>query len=116
MAKGLTLYHNPRCSKSRSALELLRERGEDPEVVEYLKTPPELDTLRELVAMLGVRAHNIVRAKEPEYKEAGLSPDSGDEDVLKAVARYPKLLERPIAVRGKMAVIGRPPERVLDLL
>jgi arsenate reductase (glutaredoxin) len=113
----ITLYHNPRCSKSRQALALLQAEGVEPTLVLYLETPPDAATLTRLVSRLGLpRAHDLVRHKEPEYAAAGLSPDSPDADVIAAMVRFPKLMERPLAVRGNKAVIGRPPENVLKLL
>ena len=112
----ITIYHNPRCSKSRQTLALLEENGVQPEVVEYLRDPLDGDTLRDVLGKLGCSAHDIVRTKEAEYTEAGLSAESSEESVMEALQRYPKLLERPIVVRGTKAVIGRPPENVLDLL
>jgi arsenate reductase (glutaredoxin) len=113
----VTLYHNPRCSKSRQALALLQENGVEPTLVLYLETPPDAATLRRLVSQLGLaRAHDLLRNKEPEYAEAGLTPQSSDADVIRAMVRFPKLIERPLAVSGKRAVIGRPPENVLQLL
>lgn len=114
---SLTIYHNPKCTKSRQTLDLLRDKDEAPEIIEYLKTPPDLKTLRALVDKLGLeKAHDLVRTQEKEYKEAGLSKDSDDDTVLKAIADYPKLLERPVVVRGDQAVIGRPPENALELM
>lgn len=114
---SLTIYHNPKCTKSRQTLDLLRDRGEHPEVIEYLETPPDVHTLRALVDKLGLdRAHDLVRTREKEYREAGLSKESDDETVLNAIAEYPKLLERPVVVRGEQAVIGRPPENALELV
>ena len=112
-----TLYHNPRCSKSRQALALLEENGITPTIVKYLDTPPDAETVRTLVKQLRLnRAHALVRPKEAEYKEAGLSRDADDDTVINAIARYPKLLERPVLVKGDRAVIGRPPETVLELV
>jgi arsenate reductase len=112
-----TLYHNPRCSKSRQALALLEENGITPTIVKYLDTPPDAETVRTLVKKLRLdRAHDLVRHKEAEYKEAGLSQDADDDTVIDAIARYPKLLERPVLVKGDRAVIGRPPETVLELV
>ena len=111
----LTLYHNPRCSKSREALRLLRERGEEPELIEYLKTPPDAKELRRLLRLLGKKPSEVVRTGESVYRELNLG--GADEDaLLAAIAKHPILLERPVAVAGKTAVIGRPPETVLDLL
>lgn len=111
------LYHNPRCSKSRGALELLRERGIEPMVVPYLETPPTVDELRDLLSMLGISARELLRTGEAEYAELGLAGAGKSEDeLLAAMASHPRLIERPIFVHGDRAVLGRPPERVLDLL
>jgi len=113
----LTLYHNPRCSKSRGALELLEARGLTPHVVRYLETPPSAAELRELLAKLGIGARELLRSGEDEYKELGLADASlSDEQLIAAMAAHPKLIERPILVAGERAVIGRPPEKVLELL
>lgn len=95
---------------------MLRENGIEPEVVEYLKTPPTVAAVGGLLKALKIPAHHLLRAKEAEYKTAGLSPLSSDAKILKAIATHPILLERPIVVKGKKAVIGRPPERVRELL
>lgn len=116
MADKITLYHNPRCSKSRQALKLLQERGVEPEIVEYLKTPPGRSRIEKILRALPNELHETVRRKEPEYKKAGLTGDSSLEEVAAAIAEYPKILERPVAVRGSRAVLGRPPERVLEIL
>lgn len=111
------LFHNPRCSKSRGALELLQERGIEPEVLRYLETPPGEDELRALVRMLGIPARELLRKGEDEYRELGLDdPALGEDEIIAAMARHPKLIERPVFVHGGRAVIGRPPERVLELL
>ncbi|MFG0379992.1 arsenate reductase (glutaredoxin) [Pseudomonas sp. zbq_18] len=113
----LTLYHNPRCSKSRGALELLEARGLTPTVVRYLDTPPSADELRTLLGKLGIPARQLLRSGEDEYKELGLSDSSlSDEQLIAAMASHPKLIERPILIAGERAVIGRPPEKVLELL
>ena len=112
-----TLYHNPRCSKSRGALELLTERGVAPAVVRYIEQPPTPDELREILRLLGLPARSLLRTGEAEYRELGLGDASLDDDALiEAMSRHPRLIERPIFVRGGRAVIGRPPERVLELL
>lgn len=110
------IYHNPRCSKSRNTLALLQENGVEPEVVLYLETPPDAETLQALLKKLGKSPAELVRKGEAEYKELGLGKDSSDEELLQAMAGHPKLIERPIVVRGDRAVLGRPPENVLDLL
>lgn len=109
------IFHNPRCSKSRQALALLRERGEEPEIIEYLKTPLNKAALRELLAKLRLSAHEILRTKEDAYGECGLSLESTEAEILTAIEQQPILLERPIIVKDGNAVIGRPPENVLGL-
>lgn len=111
-----TIYHNPRCSKSRNTLALLQEYGVEPEVVLYLEDPPDIAELRSLLGKLGITAAELVRRGEEEYKACGLDRDSGDDQILAAMAAHPRLIERPIVVRGDRAVLGRPPENVLDLL
>lgn len=110
------IYHNPRCSKSRNTLALLEENGVSPEVVLYLETSPDAAEIQGLLDKLGMRASELVRRGEDEYKASGLSRDSGDEEILAAMAAHPRLIERPIVVRGERAVLGRPPENVLALL
>lgn len=112
----VTLYHNPRCSKSRATLELLRERGIEPDIVAYLETPPTRTELEALLAKLGVTARALARTNEAAWQEAGLGEDSSDAEILTAMGRHPILIERPIVVRGERAVIGRPPENTLALL
>ena len=113
----LTLYHNPRCSKSRGALELLEARGLTPEVVRYLETPPDAATLKALLGKLGIGSRQLLRSGEDEYKTLGLAdPALSDDQLIDAMARHPKLIERPILVAGNKAVIGRPPEKVLEIL
>lgn len=114
---AMKLYHNTRCSKSRGALELLQARGLQPELVYYLETPPSPAELRELLAMLGTGARGLLRTGEPEYAELNLDdPACGEDALIDAMAMHPKLIERPVFVHGGRAVIGRPPERVLELL
>ena len=110
------LYHNPRCSKSRAALALLEERGVEVDVIEYLESPPSRATLADLRAKLGRPVAEWIRKKEPAFREAGLSDASSEDDLLAAIAAHPILLERPILVHGARAVVGRPPERILELL
>jgi arsenate reductase len=110
------IYHNPRCSKSREALALLRQCGIEPEVVLYLEAALGEAELKELVQKLDVAPSAILRRKEAAYAEAGLSDESSVERVVKAIRETPGLLERPIVVMGERAVIGRPPEKVLELL
>lgn len=110
------IYHNPRCTKSRQTLKLLRERGVEPEVVEYFKTPPSADELDRLLTLLGKEPQEIVRKGESVYKEQFKGRELSREDWLAAIAENPILLERPIVVRGERAVLGRPPENVEELL
>ncbi|MDU7558442.1 MULTISPECIES: arsenate reductase (glutaredoxin) [unclassified Pseudomonas] len=113
----LTLYHNPRCSKSRAALEILEARGLAPTVVRYLDTPLEATQLRSLLGKLGLSARQLLRSGEDEYKALNLADDSlSEEQLIAAMAAHPKLIERPILVAGDKAVIGRPPEKVLEIL
>ena len=113
----MKLYHNTRCSKSRGALELLNARGLEPEVVYYLETPPSPAELRELLRMLGTGARGLLRTGEPEYAELGLDdPSLGEDALIAAMAASPKLIERPVFVHGGRAIIGRPPERVFEIL
>lgn len=111
------MYHNPRCSKSRATLALLREQGVEPEIIEYLKTPPDRATLESLITLLGVRPRDLLRTGEAEYRELGLAdPELPDERLVQAMVDHPKLIERPIVVQAGQARIGRPPERVLEIL
>jgi arsenate reductase (glutaredoxin) len=112
----LTIYHNPRCSKSRAALALLQERQVPLRIVEYLKDPPTRAELASLRRKLGCAPRDWVRTGEPEFKAARLAADSPEDKLLDAMAKHPILIERPIVVRGARAVVGRPPERVLELL
>ena len=116
MTSRLTIYHNPRCSKSRQALALLTERGIEPEVIEYLKTPPTQPELRALLKKLGMRPADILRTGEDAFKEKYKGKSLSDDQWLDAIARDPILLERPIVVKDQRAVVGRPPEKVLELL
>jgi arsenate reductase len=116
-AMSLKIYHNPRCSKSRQTLALLEERGLEPEVIEYLKTPPSEAELDRILKMLGREPRELMRKKEAEYAEAGLDDESLDRAALiAAMVEHPKVIERPIVVHGKRAAVGRPPEAVLDIL
>jgi len=112
----LTIYHNPKCSKSRAALSLLQERGLTPRIVEYLKSPPSAAELEAIVAMLGIRPEQLVRKGEAIYKANYAGKALSEEQWIAAMVRDPILIERPIVMLENRAVIGRPPEGVLALL
>jgi len=114
---SITIYHNPRCSKSRQTLALLQERGIEPVVIEYLKTPPDATTLKALLGKLKLSARELMRTKEAVYKENGLAdPQLSETALIKAMVEHPVLIERPIVVNGNRAALGRPPENVLTIL
>lgn len=112
----VTIYHNPRCSKSRQTLALLQENGVEPTIVEYLKTPPNAAELQSLLTKLELSADELLRKKETVYKELGLAGVSDNDALIAAMINNPKLIERPIVVKGDKAAIGRPPESVLGIL
>ena len=112
----VTIYHNPRCSKSRQTLALLEERDLELRIVPYLESPPSKNELSDIVKMLGVPAADIVRTSEDEYKDCGLTANSSENDILDAILTMPKLMQRPIVVCGHQARLGRPPESVLKIL
>ena len=114
----VTIYHNPRCSKSRQTLELLEEQEVSPNIIEYMKEPPDKETIQKITRLLGIPMRDLLRTTEQVYKEAGLDdPDLTDEDLLEALVECPSLLQRPIViVGGEKAAIGRPPESVLEIL
>ena len=115
--KKLVIYHNPRCSKSRATLEILQQRDCNPEIIEYLDNPPDNAELRRIIDMLGISARDLMRTTEPVYQEANLDDDSlGEDEIIKAICEFPTLLQRPIVVHGDQAIIGRPPEKVLEIL
>jgi|TARA_B110000093_G_C12689591_1_gene293548 arsenate reductase len=112
----VTIYHNPKCSKSRQTLALLEERDLELRIVPYLESPPSKSELADIVKMLGVTAADIVRTGEDEYQESGLTADSSESDVLDAIIIAPKLMQRPIVICGEQARVGRPPESALEIL
>ena len=114
---AVTIYHNPRCSKSRQTLALIEEKGADPEVVEYLKTPPSAAELKAILDKLGLAPRELMRRKEAPYAELNLDdPSLSDEQLIQAMVENPILIERPIVVAGGKARLGRPPEQVLEIL
>lgn len=110
------IFHNPRCSKSRQTMQLLEEKNINPDVIEYLKTPPTQGELKEILKLLKMEPRELMRTREKEYKELGLADQSLSRDALiKAMVEHPKLIERPIVITNGKAAIGRPPEKVLEL-
>jgi len=112
----MKIYHNPRCSKSRQTLDIIRLSGIEPEIIEYLTVVPSEEELTALIALLGIKPDELVRKGEDDYKNLFKGRALSDEAWIKAMVRYPKLIERPIVVGNKKAVIGRPPENVRKLL
>ncbi len=114
---SITIYHNPKCSKSRQTLELLKENGITPTIIEYLKTPPTADTLKAILSQLGISPRDLLRKKEAVYAECGLDdPSLSDDDLIGFIIAHPILIERPIVLAHGKAALGRPPEQVLDIL
>lgn len=111
-----SIYHNPRCSKSRQALDYLRERQIEPEIIKYLDTPPSVEKLTQLLATAGLSPHEAIRVREAEYKELELSPDTPDNELIEAMVKHPRLIERPIVVTDKGVRIARPTELIDDIL
>ena len=113
----IIIYHNPRCSKSRQTLTLLQNKGIEPTVIEYLKETPNAAELKSVITKLGITPRALLRTKEADYKEQGLNDSSlSDDDIIKAMISYPRLIERPIVITDEQARIGRPPEQVLEIL
>lgn len=112
----VTIYHNPRCSKSRQTLELLQNEGIEPTIIKYLDTPPSQAELSNLLQKLDLSPRQLMRTKEAVYKELNLADESDHDVLLTAMVNNPKLIERPIVVKGDKAVLGRPPENVLELI
>lgn len=114
---SITIYHNPRCSKSRQTLSLLEENGVTPNIVLYLDDTPSADTLAAIIKKLGITPRELLRKKEAAYGELNLKDESlSDDALIEAMVAHPKLIERPIVVKGKKAVLGRPPENALSLI
>lgn len=117
MTESIKIYHNPRCSKSRQTLTLLEDNGVTPEVILYLEQTPDEKTIKDLLEKLGISARDLLRKGEDAFKELNLKDSSLDDDFLiKKMAEFPKLIERPIVVKGNKAILGRPPENILKLL
>jgi arsenate reductase len=117
MTTDVTIYHNPRCSKSRAALDLLREQGHQPHIVEYLKNPPSEAELAAILKLLGMEPRELMRRKEEDYALANLDdPGLTREELIRALHDHPRLIERPIVLANGKAALGRPPESVLDIV
>ncbi|SFR61357.1 arsenate reductase [Marinobacter gudaonensis] len=117
MTEATRIFHNPRCSKSRQALELLHERGIEPEIIRYLETPPTAQELTDILDRLELAPRQLMRTKEKEYGELGLdNPELTREQLIAAMVETPRLIERPIVLANGKAAVGRPPENVLDIL
>jgi arsenate reductase (glutaredoxin) len=114
---SVTIYHNPKCSKSRQTLELLGAKGIKPTIIEYIKIPPTVEKLKEILSQLGIAPRDLMRKKEDTYKELELgNPSLSDKDLIDFMVEHPILIERPIVITNGKAALGRPPEQVLDIL
>ena len=112
----VTIWHNPRCSKSRAAAQLLEEKGVETEVVKYLETPPTKEEIEAVLKMLGISARELMRTKEDIYKELGLKEVEDEAKLIEAMVAHPKLIERPVVIKDGKAAIGRPIEKIIALL
>ncbi len=112
----MKIYHNPRCSKSRQTLALLEEKGINPEIILYLKDNPNKDDIKDLLQKLGIPAEKLIRKGEQIYKDNFKGKSLSEEEWIDAMVDFPKLIERPIVVKGNKAILGRPPQNVLDLI
>jgi len=112
----VTIFHNPRCSKSRQTLALIENHGIQPEIIPYLSQPPSTDELKRIIDALGVSAHDLIRSSEADYDELGLSDAMNEAALLSVMAAHPRLIQRPIVLVGDQARLGRPPEQVLEIL
>ncbi|MBG53384.1 MAG: arsenate reductase (glutaredoxin) [Alphaproteobacteria bacterium] len=113
----VTIYHNPRCSKSRQTLSLIEEKGIAPNIIEYLKEGPDAETLKHVLSKLGKTPRDILRKGEQPYKDLNLADETkSDDELIAAMVAHPILIERPIVIAGDKAALGRPPEQVLDIL
>ena len=114
---SITIYHNPKCSKSRQTLKLLEEQAKGIDVIEYLKNPPTVKKLKEILSLLKISPRDLMRTKEAEYKDLGLyNSDLSDEGLIESMVKHPILIERPIVLANGKAALGRPPENVLNII
>lgn len=112
----IKIFHNPRCRKSREALNLLEQQGEKPTIIEYLKTPLSVDELQDIIHMLDIKPEQLIRKGESDYKDRFKGKQLSDQEWLEAMGQFPKLMERPIVIKDGKAAIGRPPENILEIL
>ena len=113
---SVTIWHNPRCSKSRQGLALLEESGASVDIIKYLETQPTVEEIKALLKKLGIGARDLMRTKEAIYKELDLKSVEDEEKLIEAMAKHPKLIERPVFIMGDKAIIGRPPEKVIEFI
>ncbi len=116
MMHKIKIYHNPRCSKSRQGLQILKDKGVDFEIVQYLKTPPTKEELKEIIKKLDIKPIDLVRKNEKIWKENYKGKELTDDEIIEAMVKFPKLIERPIVVKEDKAVLGRPPENILKIV
>jgi arsenate reductase len=112
----MKIFHNPRCRKSRETLAILHDKNKEPEIIEYLNNPPNVKELKEILSMLNIQAHDLIRTGEAIYKEQFKGKTLNNDQWIEAMIENPKLIERPIVISGNKAVIGRPPEKVLEII
>ena len=112
----ITIWHNPRCSKSREALKILEENNSEPEVVKYLESNPSKEEIKNILKMLGLSARELMRTKESIYKELNLKDENNEDALIEAMVKHPKLIERPVIIKGDKAIIGRPTSIVADFI
>ncbi len=114
---NITIYHNPRCSKSRQALAILHENGHEPEIVKYLQSPPSIEQLQYILSVLKIQPRALMRKNEAEYKANNMAnPSLSDEQLIELMHKFPKVIERPIVINGDKVAIGRPPENILKII
>lgn len=110
------IWHNPRCSKSRETMGILEENGVEAVVVKYMDEVQSVEAIKDVLKKLNISARELMRTKEDEYKSLGLKDETDEDKLIEAMSAHPKLIERPIVIKGNKAVLGRPPEKVLELL
>lgn len=116
MSENLTIWHNPRCSKSRQTLQLLRDRGYEPDEIDYQKNPPSVEEIASVLQKLGLTANDLIRKGQDIYTELDLASETNEDKLIEAMFLHPVLIERPVVINGDKASLGRPPEAVLTIL